>query len=102
MNWKQLTVLITLVNILAWGLIEFWSYRYAESNIDAAAGFLIFIHLLGYYIIVIASRFKVEPKKEPIIYTPANCPGHDWQPKEHSVAYTEKCVICQAERGVKK
>lgn len=97
MNWKKLTIGVTIVNILAWVLLEIWSFRYADSNVNLGAGWLVIIHLIGYYIIVIGSKLpKPLPEKEPI--TPANCPGHDWQNNEYSNAL-QKCVICEAKRG---
>lgn len=97
MNWKKLIIGITIVNAIGWLLLELWSARYADSNIDAGAGWMIAIHLLGYYIIVIGSKIpSPEPKKEPI--SPVNCPSHDWQTQKYSND-TEVCVKCGAERG---
>ena len=42
MNYKKLAIGITLINLLFWGLLELWSYRYANSNVSSGAGFLVF------------------------------------------------------------
>lgn len=99
MNWKKLIIGITTVNLFGWIMLELWSKRYATSNISIGAGILIFTHLVGYYIIVLASRIKVKPAPEKI--TPLNCPGHDWQKDEYSSEHYKKetCVKCGAKRG---
>lgn len=93
MNWKKLTIGITLVNVLGWILLELWSFRYADSNISGGSGTMIFLHLLMYYIIVILSRIPDEIDKP-------NC-DHDWQPAKYSDDY-ETCVKCNADRGIEK
>lgn len=91
MNWKKLIIGITLVNLLGWGLIELYSRRYAGSNISFGAGLLIFIQLVGYYIVTIASRIKLPHNK-------LNC-QHDWHPDTYNPDIREKCILCGAERG---
>jgi len=93
MNWKRLSVLITLVNLLGWLLIEIWSYRYADRNISVAASWLIALHLFGYYLVATLSHV---PKSFDDI-TPLNCPGHDWQKYGH---FSERCTKCMAERTI--
>jgi len=97
MNWKKFTIGITIVNLLGWGLLELWSKRYADMNVSVGAGFLIVLHLLGYYIIAIGSNVPSTPKL-PENITPANCPGHDWQKHKYSDKQ-EQCTRCGAERG---
>ncbi len=58
MNWKRITIWVTIVNILGWLLLELWMARYAEGNAEGGAGFLVFLHLFGYYIIAICSNMK--------------------------------------------
>jgi len=98
MNWKKLTIGITLTNLLAWVLIEVWSRLYASSNVAGAAAFLIGFHLLGYYVIVIASKVPKQLQK-PESIAPHNCPSHDWQKHKYS-PNAEQCIKCGAERGV--
>lgn len=65
MNFKKLIILLSIVNILEWGYLELWSYKYANSSIAIGTGILIVFHLLGYYIVVISvTTPKSEPKKE--------------------------------------
>lgn len=97
MNWKKLTIGITIVNLLGWILIELWAKRYSGSNIEDGSAFLIGLHLLGYYIILIASRVPVTPPEDKPI-KPHNCPGHDWQTHKYSTTQ-EQCTKCGAERG---
>ncbi len=97
MNWKKLTIGITIVNIFAWIMLEIYSNRYSGTNVEIGAGLLIFCHILAYYIIVIASR--TPKKEEEIKITPQNCKEHDWQKHKYSERQ-QQCVKCLAERGI--
>lgn len=97
MNWKKLTIGITIVNIFALGMIELWGKRYSGTNIEVGAGFLVALHIFGYYFICIASRTPV--KEEEIKITPQNCKNHDWQKHKYSDSQ-QQCVRCGAERGI--
>jgi hypothetical protein len=99
MNWKKLTIGITIVNAFAWGMLELFSYRYAGTNIEVGAGLLVAIHIIGYYIISIASVVPPPPvKEEEVKITPQNCKDHDWQKHKYSDRQ-QQCVRCGAERG---
>lgn len=94
MNYKKLTIGITAVNIFGLAMIELWGSRYADTNICVGAGFIIFVHIIGYYIIVLSAHTPIA--KEGV--TPQNCKEHDWQPHKYSDRQ-EQCVRCGAERG---
>lgn len=96
MNYKKLTLGITAVNALGILLVEIWSVRYADSNIDISTGWLIFIHLLSYYILVISSNQTKKNDRSKI--EPIDC-SHDWQPAIFRPREREYCVICNSERG---
>ena len=97
MNYKKILLSISIINVFAWGMLEFYSKKYAGSNVEIGAGFLVFFQLLAYYAVTIASY---SPKKieEPEI-SPQNCKEHDWQ-KHKYLGSCEICVKCGAERGV--
>lgn len=96
MNWKKLIIGISIVNVFAWFMLEFWSKKYAGTNVSIGSTFLVIIQIIGYYIIAIVSR--IQPPKEDPKPTPQNCIEHDWQQHKH-IQHYEVCIKCGAERG---
>lgn len=97
MNWKKILIKITAVNVLGWILLEIWARRYSGTNVETGSAFLIILHLISYYVLVIGSNVPQATLK-PDKIEPHNCPGHDWQPHKYS-DNQEQCVKCGAERG---
>lgn len=96
MNYKKLIIGLTVINIIAFAILELWIYRYSGGVAEIGAGVIVGLHILGYYVVVIASGVP-EVEKEKVI-DKSNC-EHRWEPAVYSPNNEENCIVCDARRG---